>query len=219
MIPILFRCFFIVIGSYSIADHSLPLPIAEYFNSLYFGRKQFLTILGMYLTIFLTILKIFKFERLHSFLYPFGLCAEMTITLVFWIMYIFVPNLLIFEVPGYKYNSSICLHLVHHFLPLLILCFEGFYTDLENISFIKVFFLTPIYYLIAYLAYKLNNKWPYPFLEQISHLLRILIFILYSLIGIYLGKLYVKYCILLKNKFRRKNDNKCTEESKERKNK
>lgn len=244
MYPYLLRFIFIILGLYACLDASIPKPVADYFNSLTLGRKQFLTMIGLYLTIIIICIQslhsltrilvehtrskrnpfinhlgasqrskmgksdniatrtftylLIQTSNICSFLfqlmYPFVLVIQFCITISFWMLFFSDRDKLIHPVPGYDYTAPLHMEILHHVFPLLILIFEGVYTPI-NIDLLPFsIIIVPIYYFIAHQANKYNKKWPYPLLENISHLKRTQIFVMYGLLGVIPSFIFC-YCV------------------------
>lgn len=221
------RFIFIIIGIYSVVDASIPQNVRDYYNSIVFGRNQFLTILGVQATIITTILKLLSFTKMKifdyafDFLYPIALLVEFTITLGFWPLWLTAPDQIEHKVPGSDYKSPLYLEFTHHLLPLLLLLVEGFTSPVKDQNifiFTNLIFSTliimPLYYVLAYLSHKYNNRWPYPMLDNISHIDRVYIFIGFALMGLIPTTIFLYISNYIKKRWLQKDEDKETESTK-----
>lgn len=185
MIITTLRILIIIVCLYSLTDASIPKQLAEHFSTQKGGRNQFLTIIGVQLTILTLLLNVLRCRRLHSFLYPIALTAEFTISITFWFFYFTNPACLMRPVPGVDVLLPFYMDLVYHLLPLAALVIEAFVIDLNNFSLsIWTLALVPVaYYIWAFYLFKSNGVWPYPMLDNLSETRRIAYFAFYALIG------------------------------------
>lgn len=210
----LFRSISLLLFIYTCTNSSLPEEVISYYDSLYFGRIQFLTIIGLHMTIIVTICKFLSeklafFNYLFELLFPITFLAESTITLGFWALYFTNEDFVRHKIPGSDHETGIILEISQHLLPFVLLIVEwmchkeswhvkkpektpknknfkeeipkkkSIYTSL----IVSKLILFPLYYAFAYFVYYLNQRWPYPILENISHLERLKIFISYAMLG------------------------------------
>ncbi|KRH92326.1 hypothetical protein M153_74120001061 [Pseudoloma neurophilia] len=87
------------------------------------------------------------------------------------------------------------MEIFHHLMPLCILVIEGFNTPINTKMLPFSIFIIPLYYFIAHISNKYNQRWPYPLLENISHLERSKIFIGYGLLGLIPATIF---CLIMK---------------------
>ncbi|ELQ76494.1 putative transporter [Trachipleistophora hominis] len=209
-----FRVLSILLLLYSLSDASIPKELADHFNTQKGGRNQFLTIIGVQLTILTLLLNVLKYRRAHNFIYPIALATEFTISITFWFFYFTNPANLMRPIPGVETLLPFYMDIVYHLLPLLALIVEAFVIDLSAISLSPcTFAMVPIAYYIwaAYLS-KSNGVWPYPMLDNMSSTKRMIYFGYYTLIGIVSSQIFVsvarrisRHCFKAKNDEPRQN--------------
>lgn len=193
MLVLTFHVLSILLLLYSLTDASIPKALADHFNSQKGGRNQFLTIIGVQLTIFTLLLGILKYKRAHNFFYPIALATEFTISITFWFFYFTNPASLMRPIPEVDALLPFYMDVVYHALPLAALIIEAFYIDLTAFQLSPcTFAMVPISYYIwaAYLS-KSNGVWPYPMLDNMSSSVRMVYFLFYTLIGITASHIFI----------------------------
>ncbi|EPR78939.1 hypothetical protein SLOPH_1693 [Spraguea lophii 42_110] len=188
-------------------EGNLPEKLRDYYSQLFAGRKQFLTILSLYATIFSIVMGIAA--RLSGSLYlktifeatlSLAFIAETIVTIMFWALY-FYDKKLIFskDLLDESMQSSFAVELILHLLPICVLIMEVYINpirrDLKQKIIVYVFSYKYLLWLY-YLSYK-NNKWPYPFLETQNDLMRIAIIFVVTSVGVIVSEIifYLIDCV------------------------
>lgn len=177
---------------YGISDISTPPEIYDWIVNNAGGRWRYFTYLGLYLTIstlvvgtikrsmqkFTTMLSFLSW--LHSHLLTVTFPIEILISVMYW-------SLLLQNERNFKrdqfLNKRIQVPLFcdvcQHFMPLISLLLEMQDTEIIRCDghFVFYFVLGVIYFGFCTYLNKLNNTWPYPFLERMSAAKRSLVFV------------------------------------------
>lgn len=186
----------------------------------YLHRCQFLTIIGLYLTLMtLSLLVIsqtveilikreIKFIRTVTiFFISIILPIESIITLTFWILYFYDPktilNETLIQTNSIKISHNLCLHLI----PILLLFLEAFFMNFErdNLHVIILCFFSLAYYVFLRNVSLREKRWPYPFLDNRTELGRIGIFFALTLIGVVIYEMLM-FVLARKKKIKEKSE-------------
>lgn len=199
---------------YGSTDISYPPEYKEFLDKNIFYRFQYLTILGLYMTLLTISLLLIdqlvfkltnrysqKLKSISNFLIVVVLPIEIIITVVFWSLYLYDPSTIINEIllstSGITLFQNVCMHVI----PLVLLILEIYYIDIQrdNLHVILLCVFSAIYYLfLRYIAKKVK-RWPYPFLDDKNEITRVFLFIVLTLFGVLMYELCMMF-IAIKNK-------------------
>lgn len=188
--------YFCITGTF---DTNYPEEYKQMLSKSFSYKFQYLTIVGLYITLFTIILYLvnqtmqlcFKkqiplLKKTSKLLHAIILPIEILITLFFWSLFLYDPKLIVCEIVyekcGLNIYKNFCLHLV----PFLLLAIEGYYAKLtrSNFHIVCILLFGFSYYLFVRSIAIKENRWPYPFLEKVSEYQRIAIFFTVTLMCI-----------------------------------
>ncbi|KAK1349138.1 FAR-17a/AIG1-like protein [Hamiltosporidium tvaerminnensis] len=201
MIDFIVRIFGLFLCFYGVSERTMPLEMASALRMSFGGRQQFLTIIGLNATILTLIFglviryarldkngNIFKYvSSFHTFLLSLIIPVEMTITILFWVLYLKDPTLLISK-EFYERNIKIRLfsNLCMHLFPFILLIIEIIDTNIKrsNIHLIAIIIFSITYYFWVSFIASMNKRWPYPLLDGLNGIGRLLIFTAVTLLTV-----------------------------------
>ncbi|KAM0674271.1 hypothetical protein GVAV_002347 [Gurleya vavrai] len=176
---------------YGTSDSNYPQEYRDMLHKTVTFKFQYLTIIGLYitlLTLFLCLIhqslvrffnkSISFLSNITNFLQSVILPIEILITLVFWSLFIYNPKLIVCEIVYEKCGLNFLNNLCMHFVPFLLLSIEFFSAKLKRSNFHVLFLLVFgfLYYLFVKDIATREKKWPYPFLDKVDDMQRIVIF-------------------------------------------
>lgn len=199
MLLIIIKLIGIYLCIYGSSSTNYSEEYRQLLNSYTAYRFQFLTIIGLYLTLFTltiillhqTIALIFKrdlqlIRSFSTFLLALILPIELLITLTFWTLYLYDPSVIISEIvlktTGIGLFQNLCMHLI----PVILLIIEvlSFRLERRNSHVVVLCVFGAAYYLFARSIAVRENKWAYPFLDNRSESVRVLIVSFLTLVAV-----------------------------------
>lgn len=178
---------------------SYPPESIKHHNVSLMCRCQYLTIIGLYLTLVtLSLLVLNQIAELFirremktmrtaiKFLVSIVLPIETVVTLTFWVLYLYDPKVILNEIliktNSIRMSHNLCLHLI----PILLLVIEAMFLNLkrQNLHVIVLCFFSLAYYVFLRNVALTEKRWPYPFLDDRSEIGRIGIFFALTLAGV-----------------------------------
>ena len=126
------------------------------------------------------------FRNIHEHFVILGFGIEAVVTITFWILYYINPRLVV-SVEMYEQGVHIPLmkQFAMHLFPILLLTYE--FILLNPVVTIEHYFffalITILYLIFSFLAASIRKVWPYGFLEKLSDLKKVLVFVFLMVIG------------------------------------
>lgn len=213
MLLIMIKLIGIFLCIYGSTDISYPPEYKEFLDKSILYRFQYLTIIGLYMTLLTVSLLLIdqlvfiitkrcneKLKKLTSFLIVVVLPIEIIISVVFWSLYLYDPRTIINEIilatGGITLFQNICMHAI----PLFLLTLEIYYIDVkrDNFHVMLLCVFGMLYYLFLRFVAKKANRWPYPFLDGKNEITRAFIFFAMTISGVFIYEICM-LCIKLKN--------------------
>ncbi|KCZ80509.1 hypothetical protein H312_02071 [Anncaliia algerae PRA339] len=167
-------------------NFGVPLEILEEEKNIYMGKLRHLTTQGLYLTVFTLITGqllergLVFLNQFHATMLVITLPLEFLILLMYWTLYIYDPKTLY---PAEFYDKNIRTthfgNLCVHFFPFIALLLEAKEKDLKKkyYHYIIILFFSFKYFAMSHLFFYYNGFFPYPFLNVLSFLQRICLFL------------------------------------------
>lgn len=215
MIKLFTRILFLAFCLYGYSDYGAPPEIIEYTSGLVVGKYVFLTTQGLLLTMATLMLGLFQqhndtqpvntirkwIRNTYLFLLVVTLPLEIIIFLLYWPLHLLSPEKLspaefVQNKIAISFFSDFCLHL----FPLAALVLEIYERDIEKSKLHLIVFVlfAVFYYCLCREMAKVNNRWPYPFLNEMSEQQRLFFYAGITLAVIF----FYEVIIMLKNRHR-----------------
>lgn len=193
MTKVFTKILFLAFCLYGYSDYSAPREIVEYTSGLLVGKYLFLTTQGLLLTIATLMLGLFQrpsdtqpmndvrkwIRSTYLFLLIVTLPLEIIIFLLYWPLHLLHPEKLRpAEFVQNKIAASLFSDLCLHLFPLTALILEIYERNIEKSKLhLIVFVLFAIfYYCLCRETAKVNNRWPYPFLNEMTEQQRLFLY-------------------------------------------
>lgn len=213
MVKLFTKILFLVFCLYGYSDYGAPREIVEYTSGLVVGKYAFLTTQGLLLTIATLMLGLFQrpsdtqpvngvrkwIRSTYLFLLIVTLPLEIIIFLVYWPLHLLSPEKLspvefVQKKIAVSLFSDFCLHL----FPLTALLLEIYERNIEKSKLHLVVFVlfAVFYYVLCREIARVNNRWPYPFLNEMTEQQRLFFYAAITLAVIF----FYEAIILLKSR-------------------
>lgn len=188
--------YFCITGTY---DTDYPEEYKQMINKTFTNKFQYLTIIGLYITLLTLSLYlinqmfhlIFKrnityINKISNLLHAMILPIEVLITLLFWSLFIYNPKLIVCEIVYEKCGLNVYKNICLHFIPFLLLAIEAYHSKLtrSNIHIVLLLSFGVCYYLFVKSVAEREKRWPYPFLERFTEYERMVVFFVVTLLCI-----------------------------------
>ena len=166
-----------VYGYWTVLSHPL---LALKMESTYGGKYEFLTMLGLYLTILTLIASVISnfipIKGIVSFLLALSFPVEGVVTVFYWVLYFYDPSLLHMG----EIRISLPTNLAIHLIPGIALWTEFLTMKDFRHSRYHIYYsglLCAMYYWWVHFLFEKNDQWVYPLLGVLSPSDRFLFFI------------------------------------------
>lgn len=185
MLKMITKALFFLFCLYGCFDYGVPQELIDYTKSLTAGRYMHLTTQGLFLTTATLFLGFFQkvhseenevglrkhVKEVYMALLLVSLPIEIVIVVAYWFLHIFYPRSLIPETFIHNnIRTSLFTNFCLHLFPLMALVLEIYERKVRrsNMHLSILLLFAVFYYLLCKEIAKVNETWPYPFLNNLN---------------------------------------------------